>query len=305
MLAERLIADSHSVVGIDSFTPYYPRLIKEHNLAALRGQSGFTFIEADLNALDLRSLLIGIDVVFHQAAQAGVLASWGEAFSTYIDANIRATQCLLEAAREHSTLQRFVYASSSSVYGNTRDLPAREAGRTAPVSPYGVTKLAAEHLCHLYATNFGVPTVSLRYFTVYGPRQRPDMAIHRFIRACLLGQPIRIFGDGTQTRDFTFITDIVGANLAAASLPLTPGAVYNIGGGARIDLNALIVLIQELVGQRVPIQFVERQAGDAEHTAADLSTAQRDLGFVPQVGHAQGLQHEIDWLREGLAEGWL
>ena len=304
-LAERLIADGHDVLGIDNFTPYYNRAIKEHHLATLRTLPGFTFVEADLNALDLRATLAGIDVVFHQAAQAGVLASWGETFQTYIDSNIRAMQRLLEAARDQPALQRFVYASSSSVYGNTRDLPARETGMTAPVSPYGVTKLAGEHLCHLYATNFGVPTVSLRYFTVYGPRQRPDMAIHKFIRATLTNQPITVYGDGTQTRDFTFITDILAANLAAAMRPLAAGSVYNIGGGSRISVADLIDLIQELVGSRTLLHHIEKQAGDAEHTAADLTAAQRDLDFDPKVGHREGLGAQIIWLREGLADGWL
>ncbi len=304
-LAERLIADGHAVVGVDCFTPYYARTIKEHNLAWLRDQPNFTFLEGDLNELDLRALLDGADVIVHQAAQAGVLASWGASFQTYVDANIRATQRLLEAARDLGSLRRFVYASSSSVYGNTPDLPARETGLPAPVSPYGVTKLAGEHLCNLYAANFGVPTVSLRYFTVYGPRQRPDMGIHKFIRATLTGQPITIYGDGTQTRDFTYISDIVAANLAAATRPLAPGSVYNTGGGSRISVNALVALIQELAGQHTAVRFIEKQAGDAVHTAADLSAAQRDLGFAPQVDHRTGLAAQIAWQRAGLAEGWL
>ncbi len=304
-LAERLIADGHEVLGIDSFLPYYPRAIKERNLLALRDQPRFTFIEGDLNALDLRGLLASVEVVFHQAAQAGVLASWGDTFGTYVDSNIRAMQRLLEAARDQPALRRFVYASSSSIYGDTPDLPARETGLPAPVSPYGVTKLAGEHLCHLYATNFGVPAVSLRYFTVYGPRQRPDMGIHRFIRATLTGQPITIYGDGSQTRDFTFITDIVAANLATAARPLALGSVYNTGGGSRISVTDLVDLIQEIAGQRTSIEHIAKQAGDAEHTAADLTAARRDLGFAPQVGHREGLAAQIAWQRAGLAEGWL
>lgn len=304
-LAERLLAEGHTVVGIDSFALYYGRDIKEHNLTHLRGQPGFTFIEGDLNALDLATMLADAEVIFHQAAQAGVLASWGQTFQSYIDANIAATQRLLEATRHLPALRRFAYASSSSVYGNTPDLPARETGQTTPVSPYGVTKLAGEHLCRLYAANFGVPTVSLRYFTVYGPRQRPDMGIHKFIRATLTGQPITIYGDGTQTRDFTYISDIVEANLAAAERDLAPGVVYNIGGGSRISVNALVALIQELAGQTTTIQHIEKQAGDAEHTAADLTAAQRDLGFAPQVEHRTGLAAQIAWQRTGLVEGWL
>jgi nucleoside-diphosphate-sugar epimerase len=304
-LAERLLAEGHTVPGIDSFTPYYARAIKAQNLAGLHGQPGFIFIEGDLNTLDLATMLDGADVIFHQAAQAGVLASWGTTFQSYVDANISATQRLLEAARNLPTLRRCVYASSSSVYGNTPDLPARETGQTAPVSPYGVTKLAGEHLCRLYAANFGLPIVSLRYFTVYGPRQRPDMGIHKFIRATLTGQPITIYGDGTQTRDFTYISDIVAANLAAAERDLAPGAVYNVGGGARISVNALVALIQELAGQTTTIRHIAKQAGDAEHTAADLTAARRDLGFAPQVDHHTGLAAQIAWQRAGLAAGWL
>jgi nucleoside-diphosphate-sugar epimerase len=303
-LAERLIGDGHEVVGVDCFTPYYSRAIKEHNLRALRESRAFTFVDGDLCALDLSKLLDGVDVVYHQAAQAGVLASWGETFQTYIDSNIRAMQRLLEAART-APLQRFVYASSSSIYGNTKDLPARETGMPAPVSPYGVTKLAGEHLCHLYATNFGVPTVSLRYFTVYGPRQRPDMGIHKFIRATLTGQPITIYGDGSQTRDFTFISDIVEANIQAARRDLAPGSIYNTGGGSRISVSELVTLIQEIAGQRTEVVHIEKQAGDAEHTAADLTAARRDLGFAPKVGHREGIAAEVAWLRAGLAEGWL
>lgn len=303
-LAEALIHAEHDVVGVDSFTPYYARSTKEHNLHALRDNRRFTFIPGDLNELNLDALLDGTDTVYHQAAQAGVLASWGTSFQSYLDCNIRATQRLLETARRHP-LRRLVYASSSSVYGNTPDLPARENGQTAPVSPYGVTKLAAEHLCNLYASNFGLPTVSLRYFTVYGPRQRPDMAIHKFIRAALTGQPISVYGDGTQTRDFTFISDAVAANLAAGNNDLAPGSVYNIGGGSRISVNELLDVIRTVTGCPLTIQHTDKQAGDAVHTAANLTLAQRDLGFAPQVGHTAGIAAETAWLREGLAQGWL
>jgi nucleoside-diphosphate-sugar epimerase len=303
-LAERLIDEGETVIGIDIFTPYYPRVIKEHNLQRLRTEPRFTFIEGDLNNVDLDALIAKVDIIYHQAAQAGVLASWGEAFSTYIDCNIRATQRLLEAVRRNP-VQRFVYASSSSVYGNTTDLPARETGRPQPVSPYGVTKLAAEHLCNLYASNFGIPTVSLRYFTVYGPRQRPDMAIHKFIRAVLTNQPVSIYGDGSQTRDFTFISDIVEANIQAGQRDLAPGSVYNIGGGARISVNDLIALIQRIAERETIIHYIDKQAGDAEHTSADLTAARRDLAFTPRVDHEQGIAAEIEWLRAGLENGWL
>ncbi len=303
-LAERLAHSGHTVTGIDSFAPYYARSIKERNLATLRQAPGFTLVEGDLNNADLDALLDGVEVVFHQAAQAGVLASWGASFQSYVASNISAMQRLLEAVKRHP-VRRFVYASSSSVYGNTRDLPARESGQTAPVSPYGMTKLAGEHLCHIYATNFAVPAVSLRYFTVYGPRQRPDMAIHKFIRAALTGQPITVYGDGSQTRDFTYVADIVDANIAAATRDLAPGSVYNLGGGSRITVLELIGVIERVTGRALAVRHVERQAGDAEHTAADLTLAASDLGFAPKVGHEAGIAAEAAWLENGLRDGWV
>src|SRR5579872_1548111 len=212
-LAERLIALGHDVVGIDSFTPYYDPTIKRANVAGLLNSPRFQLIEANLATADLEPIVAGADYVFHQAAQAGVRASWGSSFSGYTEYNVLATQRLLEALKEHRP-RKVVYASSSSVYGDAA-LPMRETARPQPVSPYGVTKLAAEHLCHLYWANYGVPAVSLRYFTVYGPRQRPDMGFNRFLRAALTGQPIHRFGDGEQTRDFTFVEDAVSATMAA------------------------------------------------------------------------------------------
>jgi nucleoside-diphosphate-sugar epimerase len=259
-LADRMIAMGHEVVGIDNFLPYYPRSFKERNLKQSLQNAHFSLIEEDLNTVDLGKLLDGVNIIFHQAAQAGVLASWGDSFQIYVDSNIRATQRLLEFLRTYP-VDRFVYASSSSVYGNTTDLPAQETGRPAPVSPYGVTKLAAENLCYLYATNFGIPTVSLRYFTVYGPRQRPDMGIHKFIRAILTEQPITIYGDGTQSRDFTYIDDIIDANVEAATRPLSPGKIYNIGGGSCISVNELVALLQEISGKKASIQYTDKQAG--------------------------------------------
>jgi nucleoside-diphosphate-sugar epimerase len=224
-LATKLTDNGASVTGLDCFTDYYGRDIKEHNLAALRSRPNFRFVETTLQQADLPALLQGVTHVYHLAAQAGVRKSWGDDFRTYTTHNIDATQRLLEAVKGHP-LTRFVYASSSSVYGDVATIPMRETAYVQPVSPYGVTKLAAEHLCHLYFVNHGVPTVSLRYFTVYGPRQRPDMGFHRFIRAALLEQPITLFGDGEQSRDFTFVDDIVAATMAAGDRG-RPGAVYN------------------------------------------------------------------------------
>jgi len=250
-LAERLLAAGWEVVGVDCFTDYYPRAAKEANLEGLRGQPGFRLVEMDLNSAALGALLQGIDTVFHQAGQPGVRASWGRSFEPYLRSNILATQALLEAALHlKRPLRRFVFASSSSVYGDAPQLPVREDTLPQPISPYGVTKLAAEHLCSLY-TRLGVPAVSLRYFTVYGPRQRPDMAFHRFIRAVLEGREIEIHGDGEQTRDFTYVMDIVDANLSAAAAPAerVVGRVYNLGGGSRVTVNEVIAIVEGAAGR--------------------------------------------------------
>ena len=294
-LCERLVADGWQVTGVDCFTNYYARTIKEANLVNLKGQTRFNLVEADLSTVDLAPLLAGIDVVFHQAGQAGVRASWGTDFRIYAQNNVLATQRLLEAAR-HSGLHRFVNASSSSVYGDTSVLPVDEDTLPQPVSPYGVTKLAAEHLCRLYYVNYSVPCLSLRYFTVYGPRQRPDMAFYKFICALLLHQQIYLYGDGEQTRDFTFISDAVEANLLAVEGP--SGNVFNIGGGSRVTLNHVISTLEDLVGEPAQVQYQDRQAGDVRHTWADTSAARKTLGFLPRVSLSDGLAAEVAWLQE-------
>ncbi|MGZ3642345.1 MAG: NAD-dependent epimerase/dehydratase family protein [Ktedonobacteraceae bacterium] len=296
-LAERLLADGHDVCGVDAFIDYYPRSIKESNVAELHSQKNFTFIEGDLLSMNLQILLEGVDVIFHQAAQAGVRASWGRDFQRYTDCNILATQRLLEEAMHVHTLQRFVYASSSSVYGNTNVLPIKENVTPQPVSPYGVTKLAAEHLCTLYHRNFGVPTVSLRYFTVYGPRQRPDMAFNRFCHAILRHQPIHIFGDGTQTRDFTYISDIVEANVLAATRQNVAGEVMNIAGGSRVTMLEVIEVLQEISGSEVAVVFENKQHGDVDHTYADTHLAEQVLGYHPQVALHEGLANEFGYFK--------
>jgi nucleoside-diphosphate-sugar epimerase len=294
-LAERLIELGHEVAGIDRFADYYPRPIKEANLTKLRSSAGFRLIEEDLATARLEPLLDGAEVIFHQAAQAGVRASWGQTFEAYTRDNILATQRLLEAAKGRASVRRFVYASSSSVYGDAADLPMREASLPRPYSPYGVTKLAAEHLCELYRHNFGVPTVSLRYFTVYGPRQRPDMGFNKFIRATLQGHAIPVFGDGEQTRDFTFIADAVDANIA--SMEGNPG-VYNIGGGSRVTLKQVFEALGEVIGYQPILNHIEQQAGDVRHTWADTSAAREGLGFSPKVGLRDGLAAQVAWQKE-------
>jgi nucleoside-diphosphate-sugar epimerase len=293
-LSERLLAQGAEVVAIDSFTDYYPRAIKERNVAELRGQDRYRLIEADLNTVDVHALLTGITHVFHLAAQAGVRKSWGRDFRTYTTLNVDATQRLLEAC-VGQPIERLVYASSSSVYGDAVEMPMREDAMVQPVSPYGVTKLAAEHLCHLYHVNHGVPAVSLRYFTVYGPRQRPDMGFHRFFAALLEGRKVVQFGDGLQTRDFTFIADIVTAT-AQAAVHGAPGRVYNIGGGSRVSLGDVFEMIARVAGRRLEIDQQPAQKGDMRDTYADTSRARADLGFEPSVDLETGLRAMLTWM---------
>lgn len=283
-----------AVTGLDCFTDYYAREIKESNLAALRSRPNFRFVEAALQTVDLRELLDGVTHVFHLAAQAGVRKSWGDDFRTYTTHNVDATQRLLEAVKGRS-IERLVYASSSSVYGDVAAIPFRENAYVQPVSPYGVTKLAAEHLCNLYHSNYGVPAVSLRYFTVYGPRQRPDMGFHRFIRAALQGDPLTLFGDGEQSRDFTFVGDIVAATMAAGDRG-RPGGVYNVGGGSRVTINQVLDMIGRLTGRPLTIKRLPAEKGDMRDTFADSSRAEADLGFAPTHSLEEGLQAECEWL---------
>ena len=293
-LSERLISQGAEVMAIDCFTDYYPREIKERNVSALRGKPNYRFLDGDLNVLDLPPLLDGITHVFHLAAQAGVRKSWGRDFLTYTTLNIDATQRLLEACVGRP-IERVVYASSSSVYGDEVAMPMREDAMVQPVSPYGVTKLAAEHLCNLYHVNHGVKTVSLRYFTVYGPRQRPDMGFHRFFTAILDGRPLVQYGDGLQTRDFTYIADIVAAT-ANAAVRGTPGRVYNIGGGSRVSLRDVFEMIARVSGRPVQVEHQPAQKGDMRDTYADTSRARADLGYAPSVDLESGLRAMFNWM---------
>jgi len=293
-LSAALLDSGATVRGVDCFTDYYSRAVKDANLDIVKARPGFTFTEATLQDVDLTNLLSGVTHVFHLAGQAGVRKSWGADFDVYIRDNIQATQRLLEALSRMS-IQKYVYSSSSSVYGNHVPLPMREDAYLQPLSPYGVTKLAGEHLGNLYCANYGVPVVSLRYFTVYGPRQRPDMAFQRFLTAAREGKPIVMYGDGEQTRDFTFVSDIVAANMAAATQG-RPGSVYNIGGGSRVTLNHVLDLIRKVTGQPIAVQREPEQKGDMRHTYADTSAARRDLDFSPRVTLENGLDQQYRWL---------
>src|SRR5688572_19185310 len=293
-LSERLLTQGARVRAIDAFTDFYPRPLKERNLESLRGTNGYEFVEGDLRQLDLPRKLEGITHVFHLAAQAGVRRSWGAEFSVYTGLNIDSTQRLLEAC-VGKPIERVVYASSSSVYGDDVAIPMVETAIPQPVSPYGVTKLAAEQLCYLYFFNYQVPTVSLRYFTVYGPRQRPDMGFNRFFSAILDGKPLVQFGDGLQTRDFTYVADAVKAT-ADAAIRGVPGRVYNIGGGARVSLRDVFNLIGRVSGRPLTIDYQGAQKGDMRDTYADTSRAQADLGFNPSVTLEEGLRAMWHWM---------
>ena len=293
-LSGQLLDRGAEVIGIDCFADYYPRPIKEANLEALGSRPGFSFIESTIQGADLDRLLDGVTHVFHLAAQAGVRKSWGHDFQVYTTNNIEATQVLLEGC-VGKPLHRLVYASSSSVYGDAATIPMREDAVPHPLSPYGVTKLAAEHLCHLYSANHRVPATSVRYFTVYGPRQRPDMAFNRFLKAARRGDPIAVFGDGGQTRDFTFVTDAVAGTIAAGERGV-PGRAYNLGGGSRVSLNEVLDIIGRVTGQPLHIERGPAQKGDVRDTYADTSLARTDLGFQPTVSLADGLAEEYRWL---------
>jgi nucleoside-diphosphate-sugar epimerase len=293
-LSDRLLEQGATVRAIDAFTDFYPRPLKERNLENLRGRAGYDFIEGDLREVDLNLALDGVTHVFHLAAQAGVRRSWGKEFQVYTGLNVDSTQRLLEAC-VNKPIERLVYASSSSVYGDDVDIPMTETALPQPVSPYGVTKLAAEQLCHLYFVNYGVPAVSLRYFTVYGPRQRPDMGFNRFFSAILAGQPLIQFGDGLQTRDFTFVADAVTAT-AAAAVRGVPGRVYNIGGGSRVTLREVFDLIARVSGREVTIDRQGPQKGDMRDTYADTTRARQDLAFAPSVTLEEGLQAMWRWM---------
>jgi nucleoside-diphosphate-sugar epimerase len=293
-LTESLLTDGHEVVGVDCFNDNYGRREKRTNLVQAMEWEEFDFVPLDLSRGDLHGLVEEADVVFHLAAEPGVRSSWGARFESYIRNNLTATQHLLDAALA-APEKRFVYASSSSVYGQAETLPTPEDVQLAPFSPYGVTKLAAEQLIHAYHGNFGVQAVSLRFFSVYGPRQRPDMAFSRFCKAAIRDEPIVVFGDGNQTRDFTFVTDIVQACRSAADAPAAVGGVYNIGGGSRVSVNDAIELLNEHSGRTLKVDYQAVERGDVRDTGADTTRAKRDLGFDPQTTFSDGLRAEFEY----------
>ncbi|MDV3243547.1 MAG: NAD-dependent epimerase/dehydratase family protein [Nitrososphaerales archaeon] len=292
-LSEKLVGDGHDVIGIDSFSDFYPRERKLANLSNLLGESRFRLAEGDLSTDDLSKYVRDADLLFHLAAQPGVRTSWGESFSVYLRDNILATQRLLEASKG-SRLRRFVFASSSSVYGDAEKYPTGESAPTRPNSPYGVTKLAAENLCRLYHRNFRVPVVVLRYFTVYGPRQRPDMGIYRFIDSLLRRKTITLYGDGKQSRDFTYVSDIVEGTALAADAGVV-GETINLGGGRPTSIIGLISMLEEITGLECKVEHLPVQKGDVVRTSADIRKARAKLRYRPKVSLDEGLKKQLEW----------
>jgi len=296
-LTERLLEAGHTVVGVDCFNDNYGRAQKLLNLRQVGDTGSFEFVPIDLARGDLVELTADCDVVFHLAAEPGVRSSWGVRYEKYLQNNVLATQHLLDAVKERDDV-RFVYASSSSVYGDAELRPTPEEAPTQPLSPYGQTKLSAEHLCQLYRQNYGNDIAILRYFTVYGPRHRPDMAFHIFCRAALESRPITIFGDGRQSRDFTFVEDVVAATVSAASAPLDELRIYNVGGGTPTSLREALETIGRISGRRLDVHYLDREHGDVKNTAADTTRAREQLGFSPQTSLEDGLLAEFEWLSE-------
>jgi nucleoside-diphosphate-sugar epimerase len=293
-LVEECLRRGWEVVAVDSLTTYYSPTLKVSNASHFRSHHRCTYLEQDVLDLDLPALLEGTSVIFHLAAQAGVRASWGQSFDVYTQLNITVLQRLLEAARD-AEIEKFVFASSSSVYGDAEAMPTGEDQVLRPLSPYGATKALGEHLTYLYFRNYGVPTVDLRFFSVYGPRQRPDMAFHRAIEAGLSGAQFRLFGDGRQTRDFTYVADIVEGTVAAVAAP--PGSVYNLGGGSNVSMLEVLEIIDSELGGKLQWTHDEAQRGDARNTSADISAARRDLGYEPEWTVARGLAEQVAWHR--------
>ncbi len=298
--AESLLGDGHTVCGIDCFTPTYPKVIKELNLVVCRQSDRFSLFDSDLRVAELPAILKDADAVIHLAAQPGVRSSWGAGFEDYASHNVVATQRLLEATVALG-IRRFVYASSSSVYGNSKSYPSRIDDLPQPYSPYGVTKLAAEHLCAAYAHNFGLEVIALRYFTVYGPRQRPDMAINRLLRAGLEGEPFELYGDGEQVREFTFVQDVVAANVAALSADAEPGCVLNISSGESSSMNEVIDAVSRELGTTVNVVKTSTLSGDVRRTGGDIAAAKGVLSWSPTTPLETGIREQVLWQREVLA----
>lgn len=291
-IVERLLRQRHDVICLDNFNPYYNPEIKERNISPFLREKNFTLVRGDIRERSLvDSALCDVDVIFHEAAQAGVQASTEKPYQSH-EINATGTLNLLESAVK-ANVKRIICASSSSVYGNIEYLPFKEDNPTYPVSPYGVSKLMAEHYCRVFSDLYGLPSVILRYFTVYGPRMRPDLAIHIFTTRALSNEPLTIFGTGDMTRDFTYIDDIIDANMMSL---VYGNGLYNIGGGHRISILELAEKIIKMTESSSRIQHTESRKGEAEHTYADITKAQNELGWRPHISLDQGLEKYIKWV---------
>jgi nucleoside-diphosphate-sugar epimerase len=294
-LCERLLELGHEVTGVDAFVPYYPRAVKERNLGGAKRHARYRFLSVDLRGDDLRPAVEGAEIVYHLAAMPGLVASWTD-FDLYNGCNVTATQRLLEALKGSRTLRRFVYGSTSSVYG--RFASGDETLPTRPVSPYGVTKLAGENLARAHLETFGTPAVVLRFFSVYGPRQRPDMAYNIFIRALLTGEPVTVYGDGQQVRGNTFVGDCVEAVVASANAQI--GETYNVGGGEMVSVRDVLAKLERVSGRRFAVRTEPARPGDQRHTFADTTKLRRHLGWEPKVGLDDGLARQWEWQRSAI-----
>ena len=295
-LCEQLLKNSiNEVIGVDTFIGPTPKNLKQVNLQTLQTHSRFRFINLDLLTADLDYLLHDIDAVYHLAGMPGVRSSWGKEFEPYVANNIRATQQLLEAAK-NKNIKKFIYASTSSVYGE-KSGKVSENSYPSPLSPYGITKLTGEQLCHVYQKSFNIPVIVVRFFTVYGPRQRPDMAFHRFILQILKGEPLTVYGDGTQSRDFTFISDCIDATSSILYKDNLIGSTINIGGKERASINEIIFMLEQLTNKKATIYYSQKISGEPKHTWADISLAQTLLDYEPIVTLKEGLSQEIQYIR--------
>jgi UDP-glucuronate 4-epimerase len=295
-LCEKLLTDlQNEVIGVDTFIGPTPNDLKQVNLEGLRKHPRFQLIEADLKTANLEKMLHGMDVIYHLAGMPGVRSSWGKEFGPYITNNIVVTQRLLEAVK-NQPLQKFIYASTSSVYGE-KDGKVMENARLTPLSPYGITKLTGEHLCNVYHNSYNIPVVIVRFFTVYGPRQRPDMAFHRFITQILKEEPITIYGDGNQSRDFTYISDCIEGISTIVNKDNLIGETINIGGKERATVNEVITIIEQLTEKKAIIHYSPKISGEPKHTWADISNAQKLLGHDPKISLREGLAEEIEYIR--------
>ena len=298
-LSEKLLENGFKVIGIDCFTDYYSKKIKKNNMISFQNNKNFKLIESDLMEIDLISIIKESEFLFHEAAQPGVRASWGDQFDTYVKDNILVTQKILESAKEVKTLEKIVMASSSSVYGEQEGIMIENKTIPSPISPYGVTKLASENLGLTYASNYDLPVTSLRYFTVYGPRQRPDMAFTKFIKANLSGDKISIFGDGNQTRDFTYISDIIDANLECVKSEIH-GNVLNIGGGKTYSIMDVLNIIENITDKNNKLIFLTKQKGDVFRTEADIKMASKIIGYKPKISLKEGLMKQIELIKKNI-----